>query len=124
MKLLGIDYGEAKIGLATSDGEIAKPEGILKRGQQNALALFCQRNRIEKIVIGLSEGKMAETTKRFGEELARLTGVPVEYHDETLSSKQAREYMIVAGKPRMKKKLDEHSIAAALILQDYLDNKS
>lgn len=124
MKYLGIDYGEAKIGLAVSSGEIATPQGVIGRRQLKALALFCQQNKIEKIMIGLSEGRIAEKTKRFGQELAKLTGLPVEYYDETLSSQQAREKMIEAGKPQRKKKLDEHALSAAIILQDYLDNLS
>lgn len=65
---------------------------------------------------------MAEKTKRFGEELTKITGLPVAYQDETLTSQTAVGKMIEAGKPRMKKKSSEHAIAAALILQDWLDD--
>lgn len=123
-KILGIDYGESKVGLAISEGEIAQPLGIVKIDSGNRIRRICESQKIEKIVIGISEGKMAEKTKKFGEELAKITGLAVEYRDETLTSQEARDKMITTGKPRMKKKSSEHSIAAAIILQDYLDNLS
>lgn len=125
MKYLGIDYGEAKIGLAISEGEIAKPLEVCSiQYAVYSIKNICQREKIEKIVVGISEGKMAEKTRKFGEELQRVTGLPVEYWDETLTSQEAVKKMIEAGKPQMKKKSSEHSIAAALILQDYLDNQN
>ncbi len=125
MKILGVDYGEAKIGLAISEGELAEPLAVFEiMTSKQQIANICGRDRIEKIVIGISEGKMALETKKFGDELKQLTSLPIEYWDETLTSQQAREAMIQSGKPQMKKKADEHAIAAALILQDYLDNHS
>ncbi len=109
------------MGLAISEGNLAEPLGVVSSKYE--VVSICQRDRIEKIVIGISEGKMAEETKKFGEEIARITSLPVEYHDETLTSQVAREKMIEAGKPRMKKKSSEHAIAAAIMLQDYLDNQ-
>ncbi|MFH0863967.1 MAG: Holliday junction resolvase RuvX [Candidatus Gottesmanbacteria bacterium] len=124
MKYLGIDYGNAKIGLAMSEGKLAEPIGSIKTlNSKSQITNICERDVIEKIVIGISEGKMAMQIKKFGDELETVINIPIEYWDETLSSIQAREKMIEAGKPQMKKKTDEHSIAAALILQDYLDNK-
>lgn len=125
MKYLGVDYGLAKIGLAISEGEIAEPLAAIDiRNWESVISNICSRQGIEKIIIGISENKMAEKTKKFGEELAKLTGLPVEYYDETLSSQQAVQKMNEAGKPRMKKKSSEHPIAAAIILQAYLDNLS
>lgn len=125
MKILAIDFGEAKIGLAISEGEIAQPRGVvLISNFQSPISNLCRKERVEKIIIGISEGKMGEKTKKLGEEIRKLTGLPVEYWDETLTSQEARSKMNEAQKPRMKKKSSEHSIAAALILQDYLDNLS
>lgn len=123
MKYLGIDYGEAKIGVAISEGELASPHGVFRHGQNNLIVLFCQRNKIERIIIGLSEGKMAQKTKKFGEKLQKLTGLPVVYQDETLTSQTAAKKMLEAGKAKMRRRIDGHAAAAALILQDWLENQ-
>lgn len=123
MKILGIDYGEAKIGLATSEGEIAEPLGMIEiRNWELGIGNICRKEKVEKIVVGISEGKMAEKTREFGERLREITGLLVEFWEETLTSKEAVKKMIEAGKARRRRKMDEHAVAACLILQDYLDN--
>ena len=123
MKILGIDYGEAKIGLATSEGEIAEPLGMIEiRNWGLGIGNICRKEKVEKIVVGISEGKMAEKTREFGERLREITGLLVEFWEETLTSKEAVKKMIEAGKARRRRKMDEHAVAACLILQDYLDN--
>lgn len=123
MKILGIDYGEAKIGLATTDGELAQPLGLIKRENgEKHIAHLCQEQGIEKIVLGVSEGTMAEKTKEFGKALRKMTLLPVELWEESLTSQLARKKMIEAKKAILKRKNDEHLFAAALILQDYLNN--
>lgn len=123
MKILGIDYGEAKIGLATSEGEIAEPLGMIEiRNWELGIGNICRKEKVEKIVVGISEGKMAEKTREFGERLREITGLLVEFWEETLTSKEAVKKMIEAGKARRRRKMDEHAVAAALILQDYLES--
>jgi len=119
-KILAVDYGEVKIGLAISEGEIASPFQIVKSKKQ--IVNICQEQGIDKIIVGISEGKMAEKTRKFGEELRKITGLSVEYWEETLTSKEAVKRMIEAGKGKRKRKLAEHAVAACLILQDYLDH--
>lgn len=124
MKILGVDYGRKKIGLAISEGEIAEPLAVVSpKNWLLALNEFCQRQEIEKIVIGISEGKMAEETRRFGEKIQKLTGVPVVFHDETLTSIEAKKKMIEAKKGKRKRKKEEDAVAAALILQSFLENQ-
>ncbi|GAG09922.1 unnamed protein product, partial [marine sediment metagenome] len=84
MKILGVDFGEKKIGLAISEDFLAEPLGVIKA--ERAIKRICQEQGIEKIVVGISEGKMAETTRDFGERLKSATGLSVEYQDETLTS--------------------------------------
>ncbi|MBI4999363.1 Holliday junction resolvase RuvX [Candidatus Gottesmanbacteria bacterium] len=123
MKILGIDYGEKKIGLAISEGKLAEPLGVFSiKYLVLSIKRICQKEKIEKIVIGISEGKMAEKTRNFAKELKQITGLSVEFWNETLTTQQAVKKMIEAGKAKRRRKLDEHAIAAALILQDYLDN--
>lgn len=130
MKILGIDYGEAKIGLAISEGEIAQPLGVIKidsgnpEDSRNRIRQICGKENIDKILVGISEGKMAEKTKKFGRQIKEITGLPVEFLEEDLTSKEARRKMIEAGKAKRRRKIDEHAVAAALILERYLNNKN
>jgi len=119
MKILAIDFGLKKIGLAVSEGILAEPLGIVKKKEQ--IKKICERYKIEKIVIGLSEGKMAQKTKQFGQKLSRETGLPVVYQDETLTSREAQNLMIKIGKSKKGRKKGDHAIAAALILNEYLN---
>lgn len=119
MKLLGIDFGEKNIGLALAEGPLAEPLGTVK--SLKAVQRICQEQGIEKIIIGLSEGKMAEKTRRFGQHLAQLTGLPLVYQDETLTSEEAKKIMVKSGKSKKKRQQQSDTIAACLILQDYLE---
>ena len=122
MNLLGIDFGEKKIGLALATGPLAEPIGVIKaiRDRQQSISRIkriCQEQEIGKIILGISEGKMAEKTKKFSQELGEIIGLPIEFQDETLTTNEAVAKMREIGK-RVK---DEDAISAALILQAYLD---
>jgi putative Holliday junction resolvase len=133
-KLIGIDYGERRIGIAASEGALAVPVTIVEhtsRGDDlDRVADFVRERGAEAIVVGLplhasgDEGEQARRCRRFGESLARSTGLPVEYQDETLSSVTAaasvRELPRVGG-GRTARPVDDH--AAARILQAYLDER-
>lgn len=122
MKILGIDWGERKIGLALSEGSFAAPLKIEKNNQdfQRKIRQLCQKEKVEKIVVGVAEGKMALKQKEFGEKLAQICGLRVEFWDETLTSQEALRKMIEAGTSRKKRRLED-AISAALILQSYLE---
>jgi putative holliday junction resolvase len=118
MKLLGIDFGESKIGLAYADVGIAEPLRVIyKPDLLTKIINVCHLLQIEKIIIGVSEGKSAEKTIQFGAQLMNLVSLPIEYQDETLTTQDAIAKMKEIGK-RVK---DEDAISAALILQNYLD---
>jgi len=120
MNLLGIDFGEKKIGLALATGPLAEPIGVIKNSKlKSQISKLCQDHGIEKIVIGISEGTMAEKTKKFSQELAEIMGLPIEFQDETLTTNEAIVKMKEAGKKI--KNIYEDSFSAALILQSYLD---
>ncbi len=68
-------------------------------------------------MVGIAEGEMAKKQRVFGKKLARITSLPVVFFDETLTTKEATAKMKEIGK-RIK---DEDAVAAALILQNYLD---
>lgn len=108
--ILGIDYGDKWCGLAVSEGSLASP---LKSVALENIFDEIAKLQPEKVVVGVSEGRMAQRTLKFVERLKEK--FPVETVDETLTSLEAE-------KIRSKDKLKQHSIAAALILQRYLDN--
>ena len=121
MKILGIDFGQRKIGLAITEGFLAQPLGIIEiRNWKLGISRICQEQDIEKIVVGLPEGRLATEVKKFASQLGKLTDLPVEFQDETLTSQEAVAKMREIGK----KLKDEDAIAAALILQSYLDTQS
>ncbi len=124
MRYLGIDFGLKHLGLAIADGPLAEPFGEKKYSQQEKLFNYLNsviiQQQINKIVIGLPEGKLAESVKNFAKKLTELSGREVVFQDETLSTKEAKAKLIAAHAPQKKRRFD-HSAAAALILQDYLD---
>ncbi len=140
MRLLGIDYGEKKIGIAVSDEErkFAFPlvviENISAKSVLKELKIICDKNNIGKIIIGQSldfKGQPNSIMRRidsFKPLIENGLKIPVEFENETLTSRQAGRKMAkarpAAGK-RHRKSFDEkiHASAAALILQSYLDKR-
>ena len=127
MKVLGIDYGRAKVGLALGDtnGGLAEPWKVVRVASVDKLIkklkAEVESEQIEKIVVGLSEGKMAEETKSFGRRLESALAIPVVFEDETLTTLDAQNFTIEAGINRQKRKSLEDAYSAALILQNYLE---
>ena len=124
MKILGIDYGEKRIGLAVSDESqtFARELIILSPKEFWAqITAIIEQNQVTLIVLGWPlnmSGEMTEKTKEvesFKSELETKTGLPVEIIDERLSSAMAET--ISGGK----KDLD--SLAAQILLQNYLDKQ-
>lgn len=120
MITLGIDYGERKIGLAISSGKLAQPLKVVH--SLSEILDIINKEHVEKIVIGISEGQVAKNAKKFAEELKEKTNLEVVEIDETLSTKDAQAMAMEAGIKRKKRKAMEDAYAAALILQSYLDN--
>lgn len=125
MRILAIDYGQKKIGLALATSRLAEPYQVIryktKKELMTKLLEIIKEERIEKIVIGLSEGKMGEETKEFGEAIKQESQLPIEYQDETLSTQKAQELSRDAGIKRVRRKEMEDAFSATLILQAYLD---
>ena len=119
MKILGVDYGRRKVGLAISEGVLAKPWKILRVNDfDDAIQKIEKEIEIEKpdrVVVGVSEGEMGLESKKFAEM------VGAETFDETLSTHRAQELSMQANIPRKKRKNLEDAYAAAVMLQSYLD---
>ena len=122
-KTLGIDFGTKRIGLALSYGTLAEPCKIINgENQESAIAeikKIIDSEKVEQIVLGLSENEMARKTQDFGAKLESFfPQIPLFYHDETLSSYQVGEFMKNRSLTQRKKPRDDK--AAALILSDWL----
>ena len=132
-KILGIDFGEKRIGIAISDetGSIARAYGMLfeKSAKEiiKSLVSICQKEKIGEIVVGLplnlkgEEGVQAEKTKRFVDELKKEIKLPIILEDERLSTKEADRILRERGVKGRKEKID--TLSAVLILQQYLERK-
>ncbi len=134
-RILGVDYGDARTGLAVSDlsGLIASGVGVIKstgmRKTAAAVADAVKKYGAELIVIGCpfnmdgSEGERAEKVKAFAGMVGELTGVSVEIYDERLTTVEAYEIMNTTGTRGKKRRDRVDELAAEIILQDYLDEK-
>jgi putative Holliday junction resolvase len=136
VRVLGVDYGERRIGLALSDptGTLATPLTTLtyRKGKRPPLTRVEQIARdasVERIVIGLPLDLSGEETARctvvrdIGRRLADRLAVPVDYLDERLTSVRAERLVRSSGLPRSERERKERvdAAAAALILQAWLD---
>ena len=137
MRILGIDYGEARTGLAISDEkEIVATvlQTVAERNHEklaDTIALICKTREIEKIVLGLpknmdgTEGFRAEYTRKFQAMLQeRLPELEYDFYDERLTTVAASYFMQEAGTKGKKKKASIDALSAQIILQDYLDRNN
>ena len=136
MKIIALDIGTVRIGVATSDiMEIIASayESYRRKNTEEDVKYIAQlvsSLNAGLVVIGLplkmdgSEGTSVEMAKSFGNELAKLVSVPIVYQDERLSTVEAQRILIESGMRREKRKGKIDSIAATIILQTYLDKKS
>lgn len=136
MKIIALDIGTVRIGIATSDimEIIASAYEVYRRKNLDSdvkyIAELVSKLDAGEIVIGLplkldgSEGQSVEMARSFGEKLSELTNVPIVYQDERLSTVSAQRVLIESGMRREKRKDKVDSIAATFILQTYLDKKS
>ncbi len=125
MKVLGVDYGRRKIGLAINGGKLASPLKVIHykfvKDALEELEAVAVSEEIEKLVIGISEGEMAIEAKNFGNILSKKVKLPIVFVDETLTSEDAKFMAQEAGIQRSRRRRMEDAYAAALILQSYLD---
>ncbi|GGF91008.1 Holliday junction resolvase RuvX [Paenibacillus aceti] len=136
MKILGLDYGDARIGVAISDelGWTAQGLEVIERRREGAdlerIAELVQRHEVEEVVVGLPKnmngtiGPRGEICKAFAEQLHDMLQMPVHLWDERLTTVSAHRTLIEADVSRKKRKGVVDKMAASLILQNYLDSKS
>jgi putative Holliday junction resolvase len=132
-RVLGIDYGTKRLGLALSD-ELrltAQPFGKIEdEDEENritAIAKIIEENGVSEVVVGLPltlNGDVSRSTSRvigFAIELNRRLDMPVTTWDERLSTKESERILIESGLKRSERKGVVDSVAAAVFLQSYLD---
>jgi putative Holliday junction resolvase len=136
MRFLGIDFGERRIGLAISDpdGRLALPLTTLERRNDRSalrqIAEIARQEGIERLVLGEPvdlhgrRGPTAERSRRFGGRLAEMTGLPVEWVDEALTSVEATHRLRQAGVDTRREPGRIDAIAAQILLQDALDREA
>ena len=135
-RLLAIDYGRVRHGLAVSDalGLAAHPLPALQRSQPARdlahLKRVIEERDVAEVIVGLplhmsgDEGAMAVEVRRFGTALAEQLGLPVTYEDERLSTDEAETRLSARGlRPSERRKLRD-SMAAAIILETVLTRRS
>lgn len=132
-RLLGVDYGQVRVGLAISDAGrmIASPlTTYARRGAEEDAAWFrelAEREEVGAIVVGLPvhldgrEGQKALEARAFGRRLAEATGLPVVFWDERFTTVEAEGYLAAAGLTRQRRKARRDRVAAQILLQAYLD---
>eukprot|EP01136_Pigoraptor_vietnamica_P001081 Opistho-1_new@27240 len=133
-KILGIDYGTVRIGLATADQTIALPWKTLSAGKtikDSAMAIFRAVEGfapIEKLVIGFplllngKESPLCAQVRDFAQALEEILHIPYILWDERLSSAQIERLLKEAEVTRKKRKGITDSLAATIFLQSYLDS--
>lgn len=131
---LGLDPGERRIGVALSDptGTIASPYGYLDVGPELPLAEvaeLCSAHDVSCIVIGLplrldgSEGPAAGRSRNLGAAIADLVRVDIVYRDERFTTVTAEAALIEGKVRRSERKVKRDQVAAAVMLQGYLDTQ-
>ena len=133
MRILGVDFGHKRIGLALSDegGTIAQPLDYIDGGGitvvSREVARICAERKAGRIVVGVPlrlDGTPSEQTERtlaFIAELQRATTLPVVKWDERLTSVQAERVLLEGNVRRSKRKQNIDKLAAQIMLQSYLD---
>ena len=136
-RFLALDVGSKRIGVAVSDelGLTAQPVLTLERRRNpredmRSLARLCRRFEVSGIVVGnplaLSGELSAQAARvqRFAADLGELTGLPIHLWDERLTTHEAHELLYASGHARQSHHRVVDQIAATLILQSFLDNRT
>lgn len=136
MRVLGLDLGTKRLGLALSDptGAFASPFMVIEtRGRANDLVRLREivgDNEVGQVVIGMpttlrgEQGQAAQQAEEFARELAEQLDVPVTTWDERMTTVVAERALISAGERRENRREKRDKVAAAVMLQSYLDSRT
>jgi putative Holliday junction resolvase len=134
MRVLGLDLGTRRIGVAVSDGTgtLASPHCVLERGERRgddhaAIAALVAELGAERVVVGLplslsgATGTAAQAAEEETAALAAMLAVPVESFDERLTTVAAHRSMAASGVKSRQRRKTVDAVAAAVMLQNWLD---
>lgn len=133
MRILGVDYGDSRVGLAVSDEMrvLASPLPPLQTGSMrktiDEVAKIARETGAAVIVVGLplnmngTEGPQASKVRAFGSKLGEVSGAEIVYKDERLTTVQAHRAFDQAGVSKSRRSRLVDSVSAQIILQSYLD---
>ncbi len=133
--MIGLDYGERRVGVAISDAIrlTAQPHDVIDLATHDladAIRALLADYDVDLFVVGLpvglsgAEGNSAEAARRFGAEVAAMSSLPVEFCDERFTTVIAERALLEAGTRRKERRGVRDKVAAAVMLQDYLDRGS
>ena len=132
-RVLGLDHGTRRVGIAVSDALRITAQPLEVVGRAKAVTRVTEivgEYGVGEIVIGLptslqgGEGPPAAAARHFGQEVAAATGIDVTYVDERFSTVTAEKAMLQAGAKRQARRESLDKVAAAIILQAFLDRPS
>lgn len=132
-RYLGVDYGTKRVGLAISDGLglTARPLEVVKRGEAvSRISALVAEYDVTCLIVGMptglggNEGESAEGARALADEIAESTGVEVVFADERFTSRMADGVLLESGMKRRDRRETVDKVAAAIILQGYLDGIS
>ena len=135
MRLMGIDYGDARVGIALSDPLMIMSQGYKTIKNDGTDALFTEiteiikEKEVTKIVIGLpknmdnSQGFRTDATMEFAEKLKTFTDVEIDFSDERLTTVSAHGFLNEMNVRGKKRKDTVDTLSAALILETYMKKK-
>jgi putative Holliday junction resolvase len=133
MRILALDHGTKRIGVALSDetATLAQPLEFIAAEPfakfLDRIRVIVQERQVGEIVVGLPRnmngtyGPAAESARKFAATLREALGIPIKTWDERLTSVQANRFLIEAGMRREQRKSKVDQSAAAILLQSYLD---
>jgi putative Holliday junction resolvase len=134
MAIIGLDVGDKHIGVAMAVGTIAVPVAVIKRTEEEVdlerIAALTRDYETELIVIGLprsmdgSIGAQAELVLEFTKSLSDYIDIPIDMCDERLTTVTADQLLQESGAKRKQRKANIDAMAAAVILQAYIDGKN
>ena len=134
-RIIAVDYGDARTGVAVSDLTGTMAGETLTIQEWNAerlaqrLAFFAKERDTERFILGLpknmdgTEGPRAEKARQFGVMLEECSGIPVTLWDERRSTIEAHAILHAAGKKEKKHRSNVDAVAASLLLESYLDSR-
>ncbi|MFA6492708.1 MAG: Holliday junction resolvase RuvX [Patescibacteria group bacterium] len=129
-KLLGLDFGQKRIGVAISEGSLITSYGVVNNDSLeeaiHEIGKICHGENVSKIVVGLPKSKsniQADKVRKFAIELAKKLDLEIDFVDETLTSKEAERQLgnqkLDPREKRYKEEIDK--LSAKYILEQYLN---